>query len=231
MTHFTDLGNQNRLEGDLLGMDCSAARTILSAALDGEARPDELGAADGHVDGCGTCQRWQVGAQRLHRTVTVRPAEPVPDLTAPIMAAFDERPDWRQTWMRVALAWVAALLIVGSVPALMADTSNTTPHLSRHLGAFTIALGVGLAGAAWRPGRAAALLPMVGALAGASVAAAALDVTGGREPLTGEGLHLLEIAGLSLLWLLAGGPAKLRSGWERNRPHRHHGPHLRHAGH
>lgn len=231
MTHFTDSGNQNCLVGDLLGMDCSGARTILSAALDGESHPDELGPAHDHVDNCGACQRWQVGAQRLHRTVAVRPAEPVPDLTAPIMAAFDERPDWRQNWMRVALAWVAVLLVAGSVPALMADTSGTTPHLSRHLGAFSIALGVGLAGAALRPARAAALLPMVAALAGASVAAAVLDVTAGRAPVAGEALHLLEIAGLVLLWLLAGGPAKLRSGWERLRPHRHHGPHLRHVGH
>ncbi len=219
------------MDNDLLGMDCSAARTVLSAALDGEAQPTELGSAARHVASCAPCQRWQVGAQRLHRTITIRPAQNVPDLTSPIMAAFDERPDWRQTWVRVALGWVAVLLVAGSVPALMADTSDTTPHLSRHLGAFSVALGVGLAGAALRPARAVALLPMVAALAAASVAAAVLDVTTGREPVTGEGLHLVEIAGLILLWMLAGGPAKLRSSWERHRPHRHHGPHLRHAGH
>jgi predicted anti-sigma-YlaC factor YlaD len=71
---------------------------------------------------------------------------------------------------------------------------------------MSAALAVGLVYAAWRPVRAFGLLPITGALAACMVVTAALDLAGGRAGALGEAHHVLDLAGLVLLWVLAGAP-------------------------
>ncbi|MGZ5296750.1 MAG: hypothetical protein ACXWYT_07525 [Actinomycetota bacterium] len=68
-------------------MNCDRAQAILSSRLDGEHAPDRVGAAvDEHTATCAHCRAFEAGALRVRTSVRVRPAEPVPDLVAPIMA-------------------------------------------------------------------------------------------------------------------------------------------------
>ena len=84
--------------------------------------------------------------------------------------------------MRPALAWVAVVMFVQSVPALvLGDASGANAHMARHLGAFGAALAIGFAYAAWRPHRAFGLLPFTGALVATTVVSAVTDSANGAR--------------------------------------------------
>ncbi len=144
----------------------------------------------------------------VHRAVRVRPAEPVPDLVASVLARAAVPTPGRGEWVRYALGVVAATNLLLGLPALLLGSgSDEVPvHVARHLGAFVVAISLGLLYCAWRPHRAAGLLPVAAALVTAMVAGAVADVAGGDRPAIAEVVHLFELAGLVLLWLLAGRP-------------------------
>jgi hypothetical protein len=85
-------------------------------------------------------------------------------------------------------------------------------HAARHLGAFALALAVGLAYVAWRPHRAFGLLPFAMALMVTTLLAAAVDVWTQRSNALAESVHITEMIGVTILWMIAGSP-----GWERCR--------------
>lgn len=115
--------------------------------------------------------------------------------------------------MRPALAWVAIVMLVQSMPALvLGEQTGTNSHLARHLGAFGAALAIGFAFAAWKPHRAFGLLPFTAALIVTTIVGVIADVTSGGGAGAGELIHLTEIAGLVLLWMVAGSPGWRRSG-------------------
>ena len=66
-----------------------------------------------------------------------------------------------------------------------------------------MALAVGLLVAAWQPARAWGLLPVIAALALVMAGTAVLDVVRGTASGFGEAHHVLDLAGLVLLWLVA----------------------------
>src|SRR3546814_4808203 len=68
-------------------MDCELIREGLSAFLDDEDAGISKTELDAHVSGCVGCSAWWARASELHRSVRVRPAEQVPDLSAAIVAA------------------------------------------------------------------------------------------------------------------------------------------------
>ncbi|WP_075300816.1 MULTISPECIES: zf-HC2 domain-containing protein [unclassified Pseudonocardia] len=70
------------------GIDCQLCREVVSAALDGEAAPEERAAADVHLDGCPACRTYAAGAERVTRLTRVRPAEEVPDIAAAVLSAL-----------------------------------------------------------------------------------------------------------------------------------------------
>lgn len=197
-------------------MECATCREGLSAGLDGEAPPAGVtrGQVDAHLAGCADCTGWFGAVSAQHRDLRVRAAEPVPDLTTSILAAVPAaaRPQPVREWVRYALFAVATTQLLLALPALvLGEDPGAATHVARELGSFDVALAVGLLWAAWQPRRVSGLLPTVAALAGAMVVTALLDVARGNAPALGEAHHVLDLAGLALLWLLARPPSRTPS--------------------
>jgi predicted anti-sigma-YlaC factor YlaD len=110
----------------------------------------------------------------------------------------------RPEWARYALFAVALTQLLIALPALLlGDSLGATVHIARELGSWDVALAVGLLYVAWRPERAIGMLPFAAALAGTMVVSALFDVFSGRKAPLSESHHLLEVAGLVLLVVLA----------------------------
>jgi predicted anti-sigma-YlaC factor YlaD len=186
-------------------MRCDQSRDLVSARLDGEATADELGALDRHLASCPSCREFAAAATRLDRATRLTPADAVPDLTASVMAAHPQPAAAAQREVaRWSLAIVAAAQLLLALPALLTGTGANAPvHTTRELGSWSVALAAGLLVAAWQPARARGMLPLGLVLVGVLAAGAAVDVVGGRTGGGGEAIHLLELAGVALLWLLA----------------------------
>jgi predicted anti-sigma-YlaC factor YlaD len=199
-------------------MDCDAVREALSARLDGEdpGVPDQT--VDHHLEGCRACTAWAEELATLHRMVRVREAEPVPDLSAAIVAAHQPAGSRAQrtgragrlpllgeavSGARWGLFVVALTKLVLAAPALLGQDPGATVHVAREIGSFDIALAVGLLVAALQPARAWGLLPLAAALAAVMAGTAVLDVADGRISTVGEAHHLLDLAGVALLWMVA----------------------------
>jgi predicted anti-sigma-YlaC factor YlaD len=193
-------------------MRCEAIREALSARLDGEISPLDDVDIGAHLRTCRECVAWSEELSVLHRLVRVREAEPVPDLTAVILgAAPDAVAQTRRprraapvSAARWALFTVALTQLVLAGPALLlGEGSGATVHVARELGSFDVALAIGLLLAAWQPARAWGLLPVVAALGLVMGATAVLDVVRGTATSVGEAHHLLDLAGVALLWCVA----------------------------
>jgi predicted anti-sigma-YlaC factor YlaD len=212
---FAGAGTKSDRAPTFPDVNCDDVRTILSAIADAEADRDEAARAQHHLETCAECRSYAAQIARLDRTVRIRPAEPAPDLVARVTARARPAQVGRGGWIRPALAWVALVLLVQSIPALVfGNTDGADAHLSRHLGAFGAALAIGFAYAAWRPHRAFGLLPFTAALVLTMLASAVFDLLDGGRSALAESVHLAELIGLTLLWILAGSPG--RHGWHRH---------------
>jgi predicted anti-sigma-YlaC factor YlaD len=190
-------------------LPCDTAREILSAQLDGEATADERERLHVHLTGCTDCQQLWARYLQLDRRVRLRPAEAVPDLRPAILTRSRPAVLGWHGWMRPALVWVALVLVVQNVTALVAgEMDGAEVHLARHLGAFGVALGIGLAFVAWRPHRAYGLLPFAGALIATMMLSAAFDIVENGRSAVSEISHLAELGGLWLVWMIAGSPGR-----------------------
>lgn len=194
---------------DAESLPCETAHEILSAQLDGEATTEERHRLGVHLDACSDCRQLSTRYLELDRRVRLRPAVAVPDLRPAILSRARPAVLGRNGWMRPALAWVAVVLVVQNLSALVAGhLSGAEVHLARHLGAFGVALGVGLAFVAWRPHRAYGLLPFAGALIATMMLSAAFDIAENGRSAVSEISHLAELAGLWLVWMIAGSPGR-----------------------
>lgn len=192
--------------------DCERAIELISADADDETSAEERAWLRAHLSRCDACSNFQQRVSDVDRLTRFRAAEPVPNLVEPILARARPAVLGRGGWLRPALAWIAVVLFAQNIGALLfGRTDGAEQHLARHLGAFGVALSIGLAYVAWRPHRAFGLLPFAAALIGTTVFGAVIDVFGGDRVLNAESAHLTEVVGLILLWMIAGSPGW--NGW------------------
>ena len=203
-------------------MDCERALELISAGLDGELTDLEAASLEAHLATCADCDHRYAQMAGLHRLVRLRPAESVPDLSERILAAANPPRPGHGEWIRYSLLVVGLTQVVLAVPAIFGDSTGATVHASRHLGTLAFAFALGFVYAAWKPVRAFGLLPLAGALAVGLTITSVLDVVEGNANALGEAHHVLDVAGLVLLWALAGMPRPSR--W---RPPSRHGHDVR----
>jgi predicted anti-sigma-YlaC factor YlaD len=196
-------------------MNCEAYREAISALLDNEDPGIDPTLVQAHLAACAACRADTTQASRLQRWLRLRPAEPVPDLTPAVLSRIGPtEPGPRQgaqPEVRIALAVLAGLVAVLPLPApLLAEEAGAPLHLARELGGFQVALAVGLLLVAWQPRRTVQLLPVLAVLSVCPAVIATLDVAAGRTSASAEGHHLVQLAGLGLVWLLAHPPGRTR---------------------
>ena len=90
------------------------------------------------------------------------------------------------------LALVGVVQLVLAAPALLAVGALAT-HVTREVGIFEVALGIGFLVAARRPARAGGLLPVAAVVAGLITLTSMGDLLAGSTTLLRETSHLLEI--------------------------------------
>lgn len=194
-------------------LSCSTARELISAAADDELDQTRRFAMSAHVDGCSECAAYADDVALLTRSVRLRPLDVQPDFVERVMARSAGARLGRGAWLRPALAWCGVVVAVQAIgPLVFAEMDGTPTHVARHVGASALALAIGFLFVAWRPQRAAGLLPFGAALLAATLVGVVLDTAAGNRSAIAETTHLAELVGLVLLWLVAGSP-----GWERVR--------------
>jgi predicted anti-sigma-YlaC factor YlaD len=186
-------------------VECQQCRDAVSARIDGEdpGTPDDL--VDHHLTRCPSCRAWAGDLGRLGRALRVAPVEPIPDLTAPILAAAAA--ERRRTAAgtgpaRVALALVGVAQLIVALPGLLGDESGASIHVAREYGSWEVALAAGLLVAAFQPARTTGLLPLVAVLTATLLGATAIDIITGHTTVTAESAHLLPVTGLTMLVLV-----------------------------
>ena len=197
--------------GDESGIPCTDARLLVSAGTDDELTADEQRVLDDHLESCASCRDHADAVAALTRSFRLRSAQVEREFVSSVMSRSRPARLGRGGWLRPALVWCGLVIAALSLrPLVWADIDGTPTHIARHVGASSLALAVGLLYAAWRPHRAFGLLPLVGALLATTVLSTVLDtLDGARSPLSETG-HLVETAGLVILWMVAGSP-----GWDR----------------
>lgn len=182
-----------------MNMDCAEARILISADLDGQL--DDPVALRAHLGECEDCRRWR------DRAAALPGRRPIPASPTSLPRGF-----LAYRWVRLSLAWAGILLIVWNVPGIFDSVDATYQHLWRHQHAFGIALGLTFLFVAWRPDRAYGLVPVAATFTIALGGAAIVDLINGSTPLSRESKHIVEIAGLGLLWALgwSAGPGQRR---------------------
>jgi predicted anti-sigma-YlaC factor YlaD len=197
---------------DAPALACVDARELLSTVADDEViGATERLVLDAHLEGCQECVRFAEQLAAFTRAVRLRPVDSSSDVVAQVLQRSRPPRLGRGGWLRPALAWCGVVIAVQSVrPLVFGDYEGAETHIARHLGAFALALAIGLLYAAWRPQRAFGLMPLAGALLVTTTAAAVLDMLNGDRSPFAETVHVSEFVGMAMLWMVAGSP-----GWDR----------------
>ncbi|MCW2605656.1 MAG: Permease [Frankiales bacterium] len=182
-------------------MRCDAAREGLSARLDGEDPQVPAGELDRHVAACPGCADWSAAAAGATRPLRVAAAPTAVDLTDGVLQALRERPAPRTEHglARRGLVVVALAHLLLSLPDLLFGSGHEGVHVARELGATDVALAIGVLAAAWRPWRAAGMLPVVAALSAGLAGTSLLDLLAHETTPLRELPHLLAVAETLLL--------------------------------
>lgn len=187
-------------------MRCSTFREALSARLDGEDTGMPADLLDRHVAGCIDCRSWLEAATALAGAVERTSRDHVP-LAPAVLASLvaDEGPATRPATGRwrilLACLGVAQLVIASWGPLL--DARHPEVHLAHELTAWDVGLAIGFFVAALRPARAWGMLPLAAVMVACLVGASLIDLAAGHALLGREAVHLLEVAGLGGVWMLA----------------------------
>ena len=182
-------------------------RDLISAHIDGELAADEVLGLERHLEDCDRCGLYSADAWALRRSLRVTA---VPDTEAtPAKLAATTAPG-PLTILPYLLGAIGAALVILNIGAVFSVESGAQAHLSRHDGIFGTALGIAMLAVAAKPYRAIGLVPITTTVAVLMVVAAAVDLTSNEANAAAEAVHLLEFAGLICLWVISGGPSRLR---------------------
>ena len=189
-------------------MRCSTIREAVSARLDGEDPGLPTDDIEAHLGTCHDCRTWVLAAGALAGVVTRAPRDGVP-LDPALLASLTAPPDEAATGLlrtrewRVVLGLIAAVQMVVSWPGVLLHDGHASVHLAHELTAWDIGLAVGFLVAALMPARAWGMLPLAAVLVAFMTGTSGLDVVSGHALLGREAVHVLELAGLGALWVLA----------------------------
>jgi predicted anti-sigma-YlaC factor YlaD len=199
-------------------MQCTPYREAISARLDGEplGMPDRD--LDAHLAACPGCATWASAAAALTRRARLA-QPPVPDLTAAVLAALpdprrvDARRQVLQELLRLALLAVGVAQAVLAWPTLaFGGGAMAAPmHMTHETGAWNLAVAAAFLAVAAAPRLAAGALPFLGTFAALLTVLTADDLVAGRVPVERAVGHLLLLAGVVLVAVLAWGRRRRRS--------------------
>jgi predicted anti-sigma-YlaC factor YlaD len=184
-------------------VDCLTCREALSARLDGEPEPVAVERTDDHLRTCAGCQAWHLRATELTRSLRVRVAVAVPDLTEAIMATAPVHAPagWRARGALVGVA--SAQVALGLSQLFGATTHHGEPVIASHLfnesTAWNLALGIGMFWAAFRPKATSGLIPVLAGFVVLLVAYSTHDLIAGTAPVPRVVGHGLLVVGLCLM--------------------------------
>jgi RNA polymerase sigma-70 factor, ECF subfamily len=201
-------------------MRCEVAREALSARLDGE-HPQVLAQqVDAHLESCGRCRTWLIGAAvQTRRLASVEPGDG-PDLADRIMASLSEGSTARQRWMRALRSryrrWgliavgvfqvaIAAAQISGFDFGMVSHTHGAMSgeHLMHESTAWLLALGLAMIAAGFWPVAAIGVAAIVGAYSLALVGYEVVDVVEGEETAARIASHVPLLVGFTFALLVA----------------------------
>lgn len=171
-----------------------------SASLDGELPEAELALVETHVAQCAACSNASTAAKWI--------AASVPD-DDPVEFRRDRLSRSQRAWLHPgwtrALLFAAAAAIVAEAVPTYVNGRHFGPeaHFARHLATWQIGFGVGMIVAATMSRLTYAMLALASTLATLTITASLLDISMGHSALLAESVHLIEIAGVLLLWRVA----------------------------
>lgn len=191
-------------------VDCDTCRETVSARLDDEPGSVSEADTDAHLACCPSCRAWQDGAAALTRSLRLRPATVVPDLTTAVLDATPTATPQPATsgWLaRVVLAGIAvAQLTLGLAqvfgPVRSDHAGHDVPgssHLFNESTAWNLALGLGLLWTSLRPGATTGTLPVVAGFVAVLVPFSVQDLVAGTATVTRVATHTIMVLGLVLL--------------------------------
>ena len=198
-----------------VAMRCEVVRETLSALLDGEYQDVPAHRVDTHLESCGNCRNWLIGAAAQARQLTSVGVHRGPDLAGRILAAAGVAPvaaeRRRRSWA-LAGRWRAALIIVGlfQVVVALAQISGTDfgmvsahghgattgAHLLHESTAWLLALGGAMVAAGIWTAAAPGVAAITGVFALALVGYVAADAHTGQVTFARVASHLPVLAGL-----------------------------------
>jgi predicted anti-sigma-YlaC factor YlaD len=204
-------GNSDAAVDDYLTMQCTIYREAISARLDGEPLGMSEHHLDAHLDTCPHCTAWADAAAGVTRRARLTPAPRVPDLTASVLAALPDprrreaRRQMTSELLRVALLGIGVAQAVLAWPTLaFGGGAMAAPmHMTHETGAWNLAVSAAFFGVAAAPRLAAGALPFLGTFAALLTVLTSEDLAAGRVPVERAVGHLLLLAGVSLVAVLA----------------------------
>ena len=202
------------------GMRCDVAREALSARLDGE-RPQVLAQqVDAHLQSCGRCRTWLIGAAvQTRRLASIEPGQG-PDLADRIMARLSEGPTaprhrflralrsryrrWGLIAVGVFQVAIAAAQIGGLDFGMVSHTHGAMSgeHLMHESTAWLLALGLAMIAAGIWPVAAIGVAAIVGAYSVALVGYEVVDVIEGEETAARIASHVPLLVGFAFALLV-----------------------------
>lgn len=175
--------------------------------MDGEDPGMAVPVLDAHLATCPACASWAASAGMLAARMGEAPASP--DLNPAVLATLMQgaaEPKARVLSLgewRVVTALVGALQLITAWPGFVLHDGHASEHLAHELTSWDIGLGFCFILLAAMPSRAWGALPVVAVLVVALVGTSVADLVGGHALLGRELVHVLEVAGLGCLWVLA----------------------------